>query len=116
MFHNLIKEIWNTTPGLENVLLSGIDGIVIARYHENEADEILVAEAANLIKESQRFGGELDTGALRCLVMQYEELIVVIQMVTEEYFLIGLLKDPKDLATVRYRFTMMSYEWYSMIA
>ena len=48
MFHSLIKEIWASTPGLQNLLLSGVDGIVVSRYHENETDDFLAAEAANL--------------------------------------------------------------------
>ena len=116
MFQSLIDEIWDTTPGLENVLLSGIDGIVIARRHERESDEFLAAEAANLIKESQRFGEELSAGSLLNLYTQFENLIVIIQMVTDEYFMLGILKDPKNLGLVRYRFNLMSYEWYSTIA
>lgn len=116
MFHNLIKEIWTTTSGLENVLLSGIDGIVISRHHESENDDFLVAEAANLIKESQRFGTELGSGSLMSLFTHYEDLIITIQMVTEDYFLLGILKDPKYLGMVRYRFTLVAYEWYSAIA
>jgi len=104
MFHNLIKEIWGTTPGLKNLLLTGVDGIVIEKHHESEYDEFLGAEAANLVKESQRFGTELGSGPL------------TIQMVTQEYFLLGILENASHLGIVRYRFNLKSYEWYSAIA
>ena len=116
MFGNLIKEIWSTTPGLENVILSGVDGIVIVRHHDSDFDDILVAEAANLIKESQRFGNEMESGSLKYLCSQYDDMILAIQMVTADYFLLGLLRDPKHLGMVRYRFTLKAYEWYSAIA
>ena len=116
MFHSLIKEIWAAAPGLENLLLSGVDGIVVSRYHENEQDEFLAAEAANLIKEAQRLGGEIGSGGLTSLSTHYEDRIIVIQMVTDDYFLLGILRDPQYLGQVRYRFALKSYEWYSAIA
>ena len=116
MFGNLIKEIWDTTPGLKNLLLTGVDGIVIEKHHEDEEDEFIAAEAANLVKESQRFGSELGSGSLKFLTSQYDGLVVAIQMVTAEYFLLGLMEDPKFLGMVRYRFSLKSYEWYSAIA
>jgi predicted regulator of Ras-like GTPase activity (Roadblock/LC7/MglB family) len=116
MFANLIKEIWTAAPGLKNLLLTGVDGIVIERQHDREEDEYLAAEAANLIKECQRFGDELSSGPLRFLTSQYDDLILVIQMVTDEYFLLGLLEDPKHLGRVRYCFSLKSNEWYSAIA
>ena len=116
MFRNLIKEIWSTTPGLTNLLLTGVDGIVIEKHHENEQDEFIAAEAANLVKESQRFGSELDSGSLQFLTSQYEDMIIAIQMVTAEYFLLGIVSDVRYLGMVRYRFNLKSYEWYSAIA
>jgi len=116
MFADLIKEIWITTPGLKNLLLTGIDGIVIERREENEEDDYLAAEAANLVKECQRFGNELSSGSLGFLTSQYESLTLVIQMVTEEYFLLGMLEDTRYLGEVRYRFNLKAHEWYSAIA
>ena len=116
MFHNLIKEIWGTTPGLRNLLLTGIDGIVIEKHQESEADEFLAAEAANLIKESQRFGAELGSGPLTFLSSHYEDMTLAIQMVTSEYFLLGILEDARHLGIVRYRFNLKAHEWYSVIA
>jgi len=116
MFANLIKEIWSTTPGLKNLLLTGVDGIVIERRNDREEDEFLAAEAANLIKECQRFGDELGSGPLGFLTSQYDDLILVIQMVTDEYFLLGLVEDVKHLGRVRYSFSVKSNEWYSAIA
>jgi len=116
MFHDLLKEVWETTPGLTNVLLSGIDGIVVAKQRESEQDDFLAAEAANLIKECQRFGGEIKSGPLLSLNAHYEDQAVVIQMVTSEYFLLGIVKDAKRFGEVRFRFAQKSYEWYSAIA
>ncbi len=116
MFANLINEIWTTTPGLKNLLLTGVDGIVIEKQREEEEDEFLAAEAANLVKECQRFGDELGSGSLQFLTSQYENLVLAIQLVTEDYFLLGLLEDARHLGEVRYRFNLKSYEWYSAIA
>ncbi|CAM2067946.1 Roadblock/LC7 domain-containing protein [Sulfidibacter corallicola] len=116
MFHSLIKEIWSTTPGLDNVMLSGVDGIVIARHHESEKDDIVAAEAASLVKDVQKFGGELEAGNLKSLCAHYEDMMIAIQMVTAEYLLLGVVKDPQYLGLVQYRFTLKSYEWYSAIA
>lgn len=116
MFDDLIQEIWTSTTGLENVLLSGIDGIVIAKHHDSEEDEFLAAESANLIKEAHRLGEELSSGPLINLFTQYENHMIIIQTVTPEYYLIGILSDPKHIGQVRYRFTLKANEWYSAIA
>ena len=116
MFHSLIKEVWSSSPGLENLLLAGVDGIVVAQHHQTDEDDFIAAEAANLIKESQRFGGELGAGALRGLTTHFDQSILVIQMVTDEYFLVGTLADARHLSRIRYRFNVKSYEWYSAIA
>jgi predicted regulator of Ras-like GTPase activity (Roadblock/LC7/MglB family) len=115
MFRNLIKEIWSTTPGLKNLLLTGVDGIVIVKHHEDEGDEFLAAEAANLIKETQRFGAELGSGALSFMSSQYDDMTIAVQMITQEYFLLGLLEDPCHLGRIRYHFNLKAYEWYSAI-
>lgn len=116
MFHNLIKDIWQTTPGLENVMLAGVDGIVIARHHESEIDDFIAAEAAALTKDAQKFGEELSSGTLGCICLYYEAFAVLIQMVTEEYFLIGVIKDIKFLGPIRYRLSLKAHEWYAAIA
>lgn len=116
MFHNLIKDIWQTTPGLDNVMLAGVDGIVIARHHESDTDDFIAAEAAALTKDSQKFGDELDSGTLNCLCLYYDDSAILIQMVTEEYFLIGVIKDVKFLGPIRYRLSLKAHEWYSAIA
>jgi predicted regulator of Ras-like GTPase activity (Roadblock/LC7/MglB family) len=116
MFDELIQQIWESTHGLENVLLSGIDGIVIAKHHESEEDEFLAAESASLIKEAHRLGEELHTGRLINLMTHYEDRVIIIQTVTSEYYLIGILSDPKRIGQARYRFTLKANEWYSSIA
>ena len=116
MFEDLIKEIWTKVGGLENLMLTGIDGMVVARHHQADEDDYLAAEAANLIKESTRFGNELDSGRLLSMCSQYEERTIVIQMITEEYFLLGVMNSPKNLGYFRYLLTLKSYEWYSAIA
>lgn len=116
MFHNLIKEIWTAAPGLDNLLLSGIDGIIVAKHLDLDEDDFLAAEAANLVKEGLRFGREMETGELFNMTTYYEKKVVMIQMVTEEYFLLGILDEPKYLGKIRYKFKLKAHEWYSVIA
>ena len=116
MFNNLIKQVWSQVSGLDNLLLAGTDGIVVSKHHERDEDDFLAAEAANLIKEGIRFGQELGSGNMRSLTAYFDERVVLIQMVTEEYFILGIVNDPKYLGMVKYRFNLKSYEWYSAIA
>lgn len=116
MFDKIIAEVWAKTPGLNNLMLTGIDGIVIEKHRDSEEDEFLAAEAANLIKESQRFGDELGSGTLNFMSSQFQGLVIAIQMITQEYFLLGLLSDAKQLGQVRYQLNLKAYEIYSSIA
>ncbi len=116
MFGNMIRDIWESTPGLENLLLSGVDGIVIEKKHDSDEDDLIAAEAGSLIKECQRFGEEISSGPMQFFSTQYEHCTIAIQMVTEDYFLLGIVKDSKYMGQVRYQFNLKSYEWYSAIA
>lgn len=97
-------------------MLAGIDGIIIARHHESEQDDFIVVEAASLVKEALRLGSELRSRDLVSICTYYQDLAVIIQMVTEDYFLVGIVKEAKHLGQIRYRFTLKSNEWYSAIA
>ena len=116
VFDKLINEIDENSSGVENLLLAGVDGIVVARKTELEMDDYLVAEAANLIKEAQRFGEELGSTDLVNLTTHYQDQIILIQMVSIEYFLLAILKDSRSLGKLRYRMSLKSHEWYSAIA
>ena len=116
MFSNLIKQVWSQVSGLDNLLLVGTDGIVVSKHLERDEDDFLAAEAANLVKEGVRFGGELGTGSMRSLAAYFDNQIVLIQMVTDEYFLVGILGDPKFMGQIRYQLMLKSYEWFSAIA
>ncbi len=116
MFSNLIKQIWSQVSGVENLLLTGIDGIVVSKHHDHDEDDFLAAEVANLVKEGMRFGNELGSGGMRTLAAYFDERIILVQMINDEYFLVCILVDPKHLGSVRYQLMLKSYEWFSAIA
>lgn len=116
MFEELIKAVWAYSDDWENILLAGTDGIVISRKLELEEDDFIAAEASGMVKETLVFGKELNSGPLKTIVAQYKSNHMLIQMITDEYFLIGLLKTDKQIGRAKYGFLLKAYEWYSAIA
>jgi len=116
MFKNIIDEIAQGIPGIDNILVGGIDGIIVAKMRHDELDELLVVEAAGLVKEAMRFGSEMQSGNLGCLVYEFEGKYIVIQMISDTYFLIGRIGDTKYLGKLKYHLRLKSYDCYTLVA
>ncbi len=115
MFHEIIDDIANRMQGVQNIIIAATDGIMVSKLAQRDEDELMVVEAASLIKECQRFGSELESGELRNLVFTYKQRSVVIQLISEDYFLMGICSKLNWTAKLKYLLKVKSYDCYRMI-
>lgn len=116
MFHEMIGDIANRMQGIQNVIVAATDGIVVSKLAQRDEDELMVVEASSLVRECQRFGSELASGELHNLVFAYGQKTVVIQMISDEYFLMGICSRRDWAGKLKYLLKVKSYECYSIIA
>ncbi|MCB1042125.1 MAG: roadblock/LC7 domain-containing protein [Acidobacteria bacterium] len=115
MFHELISDVANRMKGLQNVILAATDGITVSKLAQRDEDELMVVEAANLVRDCHRFGAELESGELKHLVFAYGEKTVVIQMVNDEYFLMGICSKENWTGKLKYLLRVKSLECHNII-
>ncbi|MCB1049856.1 MAG: hypothetical protein H6510_03795 [Acidobacteria bacterium] len=112
MFREILVEISDRVPGIENVFLAGTDGIVVAKLKEGPMDELLIVEATTLLNECNRLGTELGSGAINQFTFCFRDRHLVLQMVNEEYFLLGTHTDPTEIGKLKYLLKIKSLECY----
>lgn len=115
MFQAIIESIGSDIPTVENVILAATDGIVVARRKRLPGDDVVTVEAANLVRECLQFSSELKAGPLEHMVFHFKDRILAVQMVNEEYFLLGLATEPRRLGKLKYQLKLKAYECYSAI-
>lgn len=116
MFQEKIRAISQSVPDAENVILAGMDGIIVARYRATKNDDSTTVEAAELIRECTRFGSELGSGDLQHLVFSFDDKTVVIQMINEDYFFVGIINNTQYIGKLKYQLKLKSYECYPMVS
>lgn len=115
MFLEIIDDVANRVEGLRNVILAGTDGITVSKLVSRDEDELMVVEAAGLVKECQRFGREMAAGEVRELVFSFSQQTLVLQMVSDDYFLLGICSSKQRVGKLRYLLKVKSYECHTVI-
>ncbi|WP_029918144.1 roadblock/LC7 domain-containing protein [Pelobacter seleniigenes] len=95
MFKAILKDIVTGCSGGVGAILMGFDGISIDQYlgEDNSVDLNLVGiEYSNIAKEVRRAAEILNVGTLSEVSIKTERFYIIIQVVTDEYF-VGLIVD-----------------------
>lgn len=101
MFKPILQNILDESNGALGIFLLGDDGIVIdqVRTDSNSADEqlALVVELAAGIKGIRQTAEVLAAGNLNEVVIRYEQLTLLVHVLSAEYFVV-LLMPPQALS------------------
>lgn len=105
MFAEILQEILDGTLGAVGVVLMGYDGIAIEQ-HFKPCDgpdlQIVTIEYANVLKEIKHTVDILNTGAMEEVSIKTERFIVIIRVLTEEYFVALILQRDGNFGKGRY--------------
>lgn len=113
MFDVILERIVNQCPGAVGALIMGFDGIGIEEFvvAETELDLTLVGiEYSNIIKEIRNASEILKIGSLQEVSIKSEKFFVIIQALTDEYFVALVINRTGNFGKGRYLLLRESFE------
>jgi len=113
MFDVILERLVNQCPGSLGALIMGFDGIGIDEYVIDNADldlSLVGIEYSNVIKEIRNASEILKIGNLLEVSIKTEEYHVIIQTLTEEYFVALVIERSGNFGKGRYLLLRESHE------
>jgi predicted regulator of Ras-like GTPase activity (Roadblock/LC7/MglB family) len=96
MFKEALEAIIERTDGSIGVLIMGTDGIAVEKVMGQEGRDanldVAAAEFTSLIRNAQRTGSDTGLGNLRELVVHLENAVVIMRLLSRDYFVVLALK------------------------
>jgi len=105
MFEQTLRAVIDNSDGAVGALIMGLDGISVARAGGGDSSvdiDVVAAEYTTLIRKSLRSTDDVSLGRLNELVVAAEKFAFVIKPISEEYFLVLVLRAPTGLGRARY--------------
>ena len=106
MFKEALEAILERTDGSIGALIMGTDGIAVEKVLSAEAQDanldVAAAEFTSLIRNAQRTGNVTGLGNLRELVVQLESAVVIMRLLSRDYFVILALQSDGNFGRGRF--------------
>jgi predicted regulator of Ras-like GTPase activity (Roadblock/LC7/MglB family) len=106
MFKEMLESMIERTEGSLGALIMGTDGIAVEKVlAEAGADanlDVAAAEFTTLVRSSQRAGQDTGLGSLRELVVSLEGAIMIMRMLSKDYFVVLSLSAQGNLGRGRF--------------
>lgn len=106
MFKEMLESIIERTEGSLGVLIMGTDGIavekVLAKAGNDANLDVAAAEFTSLVRSAQRAGSDTGLGDLRELVIALEKAVVIMRLLTRDYFVVLAINPEGNLGRGRF--------------
>jgi len=106
MFKEMLETIIERTEGGLGALIMGTDGIAVEKVlgaAGNDANlDVAAAEFTTLIRSAQRAGVDTGLGGLRELVASLEGAVLVMRMLSRDYFVVLAINPQGNLGRARF--------------
>ena len=106
MFKEVLETIIEHTEGSLGALIMGLDGIAVERSLKKEGHEanldIAAAEFTSLVRNAQRAGKDTGLGGLRELVISLDDAVVLMRLLSHEYFVVLAINPEGNLGRARF--------------
>jgi len=106
MFKEMLDDILGRTEGSLGALIMGTDGIAVEKvFGEAGMDanlDVAAAEFTSLVRSAQRAGTDTGLGGLRELVVSLESAILVMRLLSRDYFVVLALNSQGNLGRARF--------------
>jgi predicted regulator of Ras-like GTPase activity (Roadblock/LC7/MglB family) len=111
MFSELLDSIVNKVEGSLAAVIMGMDGIAIEKrvLDENINVESLAAEYTSALRLSSSSAQEVGLGMLEEYILSTPNRIVIIRMITADYFLLLLLAREGNIGRARFELKKAKY-------
>lgn len=106
MFKELLETIVERTEGSLGALIMGTDGIAVEKVlGEAGMDanlDVAAAEFTSLVRSAQRAGTDTGLGGLRELVISLEGALMVMRLLSRDYFVVLAMNSQGNLGRARF--------------
>jgi predicted regulator of Ras-like GTPase activity (Roadblock/LC7/MglB family) len=106
MFKDLLESILERTEGSLGALIMGTDGIAVEKILSEQGTDanldIAAAEFTSVVRVTQRAGSDIGLGKLRELVVTLDHAIILMRLMSAEYFIVLALKPDGNLGRGRF--------------
>ena len=106
MFKELLVTIIERTEGSLGALIMGTDGIAVEKVLGEAGKEanldVAAAEFTTLVRGAQRAGNDLGLGNLRELVISLDDSIILMRLLSRDYFVVLALNPEGNLGKGRF--------------
>lgn len=106
MFRELLETILAHTEGSLGALIMGTDGIAVEKVLVEAGKDgnldVAAAEFTSLVRGAQRAGTDLGLGNLRELVVSLDQSIMLMRLLSRDYFLVLALAPEGNLGRGRF--------------
>src|SRR5215218_7954274 len=106
MFKEMLEAIIERTEGSLGTLIMGTDGIAVEKILGEaglEANlDVAAAEFTTLVRSAQRAGNDTGLGGLRELVISLESAVLVMRVLSRDYFVVLAMRPHGNLGRGRF--------------
>lgn len=105
MFRESIQKMVDRLDGGLAGILMGFDGIAVESYTRTSANGDIGAvglELAHVVSQMSKAAEMLDGGGLREVTMRADKLVVLVQVVSEEYFVACAVRPDANFGKARF--------------
>jgi predicted regulator of Ras-like GTPase activity (Roadblock/LC7/MglB family) len=106
MFKEMLESIIERTEGSLGALIMGTDGIAVEKVIGEAGAEanldIAAAEFTSLVRSAQRAGTDTGLGGLREMVVSLESAILVMRLLSRDYFVVLAMSTHGNLGRARF--------------
>jgi predicted regulator of Ras-like GTPase activity (Roadblock/LC7/MglB family) len=106
MFKEPLEAIIERTEGCIGALIMGTDGIAVEKILGPDGRDanldVAAAEFTSLVRNAQRASGDTGLGKLRELVITCDGAVIVMRLVSREYFIVLALRPDGNLGRGRF--------------
>ena len=106
MFKDMLESIIERTEGSLGALIMGTDGIAVEKVLGEAGAEanldVAAAEFTSLVRSAQRAGTDTGLGGLRELIISLESAVMVMRLLTKDYFVVLALNTEGNIGRARF--------------
>lgn len=104
MFTNLLKRMVSRVEGAGAAIIVGMDGIIVERAVREGAEDwdVLAVEYATLLRRSRHAASDTGLGELQELLAVTDHHILLVKLLSEEYFVLMTLPPNSNIGRARY--------------
>lgn len=111
MFKNILRDVVENTDGAVASILMGFDGITVDSYSGAKASvdmESVGSEYSQVLNQVKTAASMLEMGTAKEVAVQAENLVTVMRLLNDEYFVALAMKPDANIGKGRYLLRLQS--------